>query len=69
MSEYIVLIVVLIFAVRDIFRDRISAKDKNDTLKLYKADNVYQVEEVKLEPEPEPVNDYVDIDQVPTISF
>lgn len=65
MSEYIVLIVVLIFAVRDIFRDRISAKDKNDTLKLYKADNVYQVEEVKLEPEPEPVNDYVDIDQVP----
>jgi len=65
MSEYIVLIVVLIFAVRDIFRDKISAKDKNDTLKLYKADNVYQVEEVKLEPEPEPVNDYVDIDQVP----
>ena len=65
MSEYIVLIVVLIFAVRDIFRDRISAKDKSDTLKLYKADNVYQVEEIKSEPEPEPVNDYVDIDQVP----
>lgn len=65
MSEYIIIAIIIVFAIRDVLRDKISAKDKNDTLKLYKAENVMQVEDVKIEPDPEPEHEFVDIENIP----